>query len=37
MDKSNNNEKLTKVGINCLPCIYTVHQGNPYKMGLFRE
>ena len=26
-----------KTNINCLTCIYTVHQGNPYKMGLFRE
>jgi len=26
-----------KTNINCLPCIYSVHQGNPYKMGLFRE
>ena len=26
-----------KTNINCLPCIYTVHQQNPYKMGLFRE
>ena len=28
---------IERNGINCLPCIYTVHQGNPYKMGLFRE
>ena len=35
--KNNNNQekKLTKVGINWLPCIYTVHQGNLYKIGLF--
>lgn len=26
-----------KTNINCLPCIYTVHQGNPYKMVLLRE
>ena len=26
-----------KVGINCLPFIYTVHQGNLYKMGLFSK
>lgn len=26
-----------KTKINWLACIYTVHQGNPYKMGLFRE
>ena len=38
-EKKNNNqeEKLTKVGINCLPCIYTVHCLNPYKMGLFSK
>ena len=30
-------EKLTKVGINCLPCIYTVHHLNPYKMGVFKN
>jgi len=33
-----NDEKVfQKSNINCLPCIYTVHQGKPYKMGLFRE
>ena len=26
-----------KTNINWLPCIYTVHQGNPYKMGLFSK
>ena len=26
-----------KTNINCLPCIYTVHQQKPYKMGLFSE
>ena len=26
-----------KTNINCLPCIYTVHRLNPYKMGLFSE
>ena len=26
-----------KTNINWLACIYTVHQGNPYKMRLFRE
>lgn len=26
-----------KTNINCLPCIYTVHQGNPYKMGTFKK
>ena len=34
---NNSNEKLTKVGINCLPCIYTVHHLNPYKMGVFKN
>jgi hypothetical protein len=24
-----------KTNINWLACIYTVHQGNPYKMGAF--
>ena len=28
---------VAKNNINCLPCIYTVHQGNPYKMGIFRK
>ena len=28
-----NNEN--KNNINWLPCIYTVHQGNLYKIGLF--
>lgn len=28
-----NNEN--KTNINWLPCIYTVHQGNLYKIGLF--
>jgi len=26
-----------KTNINWLPCIYTVHQGNLYKMGLFSK
>ena len=26
-----------KTNINWLACIDTVHQGNPYKMRLFRE
>ena len=26
-----------KTNINWLACIYTVHQGDPYKMRLFRE
>ena len=33
-----NEEKgFNKTVINWLACIYTVHQGNPYKMRLFRE
>ena len=36
-EKNNQEEKLTKVGINCLPCIYTVHRLNLYKMGLFSK
>ena len=27
----------SKTNINCLPCIYTVHCLNPYKMGLFSK
>ena len=27
----------SKTNINCLPCIYNVHQQSPYKIGLFRE
>ena len=30
-----NNEN--KTNINCLPCIYTVHHSNPYKIGLFSK
>ena len=26
-----------KTNINWLACIYTVHQGNPYKMGVFKN
>lgn len=26
-----------KTNINCLPCIYTAHRLNPYKMGLFSK
>ena len=26
-----------KTNINCLPCIYTVHCSNPYKMGVFKN
>ena len=33
-----NEEKgFNKTVINCLPCIFTVRQGNLYKMGLFCE
>jgi len=34
---SDEDEKLTKVGINWLACIYSVHQQNHYKMGLFSK
>ena len=34
-NKKNAQESLSKVVINWLPCIYTVHQGNLYKIGLF--
>ena len=34
----NNDENVfQKSTINCLPCIYTVHCLNPYKMGLFSK
>ena len=26
-----------KTNINCLPCIYTVHYLNTYKMGVFSK
>ena len=26
-----------KTNINCLPCIYTVHHLNPYKMEIFKN
>ena len=26
-----------KTNINCLPCIYTVHRLNPYKIGFFSK
>ena len=33
-----NDEKVfQKSQINCLPCIYTVHCLNAYKMGLFSK
>ena len=37
--KKNNasQESFSKVSISCLPCIYTVHCLNPYKMGLFSK
>ena len=30
-----NNEN--KTNINCLPCIYTVHRLNPYKIGISKK
>ena len=35
--KDNVNGYEGKKTINCLPCIYTVHCLNPYKMGLFSK
>ena len=32
-----NEEKLTKVGINWLACIYGDYHLNPYKMGNFNN
>ena len=26
-----------KTNINCMPCIYSTHQQNPYKMGAFKK
>lgn len=37
MSSDNKKEGVNKIGINCLPCIYTVHCLNPYKMGLFSK
>lgn len=34
---SNEEKSFPKVGINCLPCIYTVHKWKPYKIGLFSK
>ena len=34
-ENKQNNNGLPAVNINWLPCIYTVHQGNLYKIGLF--
>lgn len=31
------NNGLPALSINCLPCIYTVHHLNPYKMGVFKN
>ena len=33
----NNQEVFTKTSINCLPCIYTVHRLNPYRMEVFKN
>ena len=35
--KDDSPKSFPSVGINCLPCIYTVHCLNPYKMGLFSK
>ena len=32
-----NTKSLPSTSINCLPCIYTVHHLNPYKMGVFKN
>lgn len=37
MLKDNNQEVFTKTSINCLPCIYTVHRLNPYRIGVFKN
>ena len=34
---SDKDEKLTKVGINCLSCIYGDYHLTPYKMGAFKN
>ena len=34
---SNEEKSFPKTSINCLPCIYTVHHLNPYKMGVFKN
>ena len=34
---SDKDEKLTKVGINWLACIYDDHHLNLYKMGVFKN
>ena len=35
MNNQDNEKVFQKSQINWLPCIYTVHQGNLYKIGLF--
>ncbi len=35
--KDDSPKSFPSVGINCLPCIYTVHYLNPYKMGVFKN
>ena len=35
--KMSNEEKLTKVGINWLACIYDDYHLNPYNIGLFNK
>ena len=34
---SDEDEKLTKVGINWLACIYGDYHLKPYKMGVFKN
>ena len=36
-NSQSNQESFSKVSISCLPCIYTVHYLNPYKMGVFKN
>ena len=33
----NKDKVFSNTVINCLPCIYAVHQGKPYKMGFFSK
>ena len=37
MNTNSDNQSVAKSNINCLPCIYTVHYLNPYKMGVFSK
>lgn len=37
MNNQDNEKVFQKSQINCLPCIYAVHQGKPYKMGFFSK